>query len=1018
MLVAVLLVAPGFIDWTPYRDTFAAQLTRTTGRPVTIGGDVSFAILPRPALSASAVHVRDTEGEGALEIGRLSAGLAFAPLLRGALQFRELRLEDMTGSLRLGPSWSPLFSPAPAQPDAVPRDTGEPFQVHVQSVEIVNGAVAVKDAGGGALIELADMDLRGVVNGRDSYAVTGALRAAGIAAAVDVRLGAGGASGVRPTTATARLVDIDTTVTATGRLALAKHSFDGDVSVSGAQAAGLFALLGLEGPARPALAKPFTMSAKIALDDTGAAFNSLAADIGGTAAKGSAEWRKARAPQLITTLDFAVFALEDWIAAPAAAPPAPVSAPAVPAPESLPSRGAAPLSAAFTLRFPALSLRGQGLRDGRITATLADRELKISEAVVTLPGTTRLSGFGLVNLAEGAAAIDGVVTLQTFDARGFLGWLGADVDSVPPGRLGSASFQAALQGTFNFLELNDIEATLDTARMGGRLSFAPRARPFVGIDLRVQNVNLDTYRGAAPPAQSTPAPVTVPAKPDVYGVTPSATAFAGLGGVDAEVRLEVEGLTAGGLPGGRVGLDLGLKDGALQIRTVSFEKVAGATAWFSGAMAGFGTALQFNNLQFDLAGEDIARLAAFAGLDLAPALKALGAASLTGTLNGTAVQADVNATFKAGALTARVNGQVMDLDKTPRFNGQVEAAHPKFSDLMRLAAAWPANAREPGALALQARVAHDAGKTAINDLRLTIGRDRASGAVEIVRADGRVQATATVSDIQMDLDRVMPPEPSAAIRPGGAAASPDGPPSPAPEAWPFLRGWSGDIALSGPALTLRGLALQDFTARIVVADDAAELADWKGKIFGAPGQLALRLAAAPEPGLQGQLAVSKADLRALVTALNGGRSTLKSSGTANIVASFNAKGGDTDALLANLSGNGTLEVSGTETGNGLSAGLLGPLSAAAQLDVGTPGKPAPVTFSTRLNAANGVIKLDGAEVSSRSHTGRFGGQIDLVRKQVDLSGTLVPRKAGEDPLPISIKGAVDRPNIRLLPPPR
>src|SRR5690606_38078183 len=96
-LLAVAVVAPGFMDWTPYRDTFAAQLSRTTGRLVAIDGGVSFAILPRPALTASSVRVVDAANKDMVEIGRLSARLAFAPLLRGALQFRELRLEDATG---------------------------------------------------------------------------------------------------------------------------------------------------------------------------------------------------------------------------------------------------------------------------------------------------------------------------------------------------------------------------------------------------------------------------------------------------------------------------------------------------------------------------------------------------------------------------------------------------------------------------------------------------------------------------------------------------------------------------------------------------------------------------------------------------------------------------------------------------------------------------------------------------------------------------------------------------------
>lgn len=1014
-----MLVAPGFIDWTPYRETFAAQLSRTTGRPVTIGGEVSFAILPRPALSASAVHVGGAAGPDMLDIGRLSARLAFAPLLRGALQFRDVRLEDTTGAITLSDSWSP-FASQPASPSAPSGGSApEPFQVHVQSVEIVNGAVTVRAANGAPLVDLANMDLRGRVESRDSYTVTGALRAAGVAMAVDVRLGSGGAEGIRASSATVRLVDANAAVTASGRLALAKRTFEGDLSVSGPQGAALLATLGLPAPPRPALTKPFSLSAKVAVDGTGVAFNGLALDIGGTAATGAADWRTARTPQLTTTLDFGVFSIEDWLASPAApaAPEGTSPPPAVSPPSAVPSPPL--LSAEVALRFPALSLRGQGLRDGRVTASIANNELKISEVAVTLPGATRLSGFGLVNLAGDAAAVDGVVSLQTFDARGLFGWLGVDTAGIPPGRLSSASLQAALQGTVNFLELNDIEAAVDTARIGGRLSFAPRARPFVGIDLRVENVNFDSYRGAPPsaPPESPSAPAAT-ARPEVYGVTPSATAFSGLGGFDAEVHVEVDGLTAGGLPGGRVGLDLGLKNGTLEIRTASFEKVAGATAWFSGAVAGFGTALQFNDLQFDLAGEDIERLAALAGVDLSPALQALGTASLTGTLNGTALQSDVTATLKAGGLTARVGGQLMELDKRPRFSGQVDAAHPKFSEIMRAASAWPANARDPGAFALQARIVQDPDKTTISDARLTIGRDRIAGSAEILRADGRTQVTASLTDILFDLDRVMPPMPPAPARPATTGAAPAADAAPAEqETWTFLQGWSGDISVAGPGFTARGVQLQDFSARIVVADDAAELADWQGKIFGAPGQLALRLTATP-PAVQGQLTVNKADFRALVAAVNGGRTNLKSSGTANVVASFSAKGPSAADLAASLSGNGTLTVSGTETGGGLSAGLFGPLSAAAQLDVGTPGKPAPVTLSTRLSAANGVITLETAEVSSRSHTGAFTGTLSLPRRQVDLSGTLVPRKAGEDKLPIAIKGPVDRPNIRLLPPPR
>ena len=986
---------------------------------------MTFVLVPRPALEAGRVRVGG--GAETVTIGGVKAWLGFLPLLKGDLYFRDLRLDDANGAITIDLPWSE--TPA-AVVGAPPAPAPPAVNVDIDRVELNGGDLTLRDRSGATLIRLQGMDLELSEDGRDRFRVVGDLQLNDEPMSLEARLGARGGDGVRAVSVSARVPAAQTVFSVSGRVSLVKRSFDGDVSLKGERGAALLATLGLPLGETPALSRAIALSAKASADATGVTLGALTLDAGGTAAKGALEWRREKSPQLTLRLDFAPFALEDWhrpptaVATPAPQPAAPPTAASVAEKRVLDA-----LTADIALRFPALSYRNQGLRDGSVTATLAAGELTISDASVTLPGTTRLQGFGVVALAQPSPAVDGIVSLQTFDARGFFSWLGADVAGVPPGRLCSASFQGALQGSLNFLEMNAIEGALDTARIGGRLSYAPRARPFFGVDLRVENVNFDSYRGQSrEPASLEPvaASPSVAKPPEVYGVTPSGTAFAGLAGFDAEVHVELDGVTVGGLPGGRVGLDLGLKDGTLEIRTASFEKIAGTTAWASGSISGFGTALQFNGLQFDLAGEDIARLAALVGVDLDPALKSLGAASLTGTLNGGAVQADVTATLKAAGLTARATGQIMELDKDPRFNGQIEANHPRFSELMRATPySWPANMRDPGALALQARVAQESGKTTVTEARLTVGKDRIAGMADITRIDARTQVTASLTDILLDLDRLLPPNEAAPARPAGVGAKPAAAPATSPSpwsqdevTWSFLKGWSGEIAVGGPSFTARGVALQDFSARIVVADDAAELADWQGNVFGAPGQLSLRLVATPEPALQGQLTVQRADFRALVAALNGGRTNLKSSGTADIVVGFSTRGTSAAGFASALTGTATLNVAASETGTGLSAGLLGPLNAAAQLDVGTPGKPAPITFQTRLVATDGLIKLESAEVSSRSHIGSFAGSLNLPRRQVDVSGTLVPRKAGEDPLPISIRGAMDRPTIRLLPPPK
>src|SRR5690606_22515838 len=154
---------------------------------------------------------------------------------------------------------------------------------------------------------------------------------------------------------------------------------DGDVTVKGDHSAPLIAALGWTGFGKaPALLRPFTLSAKTSAGPSGIALSDVSVDLGGSAAKGVIEWRRERTPQFTVSLDFAPITLEDWRPGADGAPaPAPAAAPETAG--TVEDGQASGLTAEIALRFPALSFRGQGLRDGRMTATLEDGELKISD---------------------------------------------------------------------------------------------------------------------------------------------------------------------------------------------------------------------------------------------------------------------------------------------------------------------------------------------------------------------------------------------------------------------------------------------------------------------------------------------------------------------------------------------------------------------------------------------------------------------------------------------------------------
>lgn len=220
--------------------------------------------------------------------------------------------------------------------------------------------------------------------------------------------------------------------------------------------------------------------------------------------------------------------------------------------------------------------------------------------------------------------------------------------------------------------------------------------------------------------------------------------------------------------------------------------------------------------------------------------------------------------------------------------------------------------------------------------------------------------------------------------------------------------------------------MRDFVARLLVADDAGELTEWNGKVFGVPGQIYLRLAATPEPTVQGEIGFLGGDLAAAAAAVNGGESNsagLKPSGKADFAGSFRAQGATPAALVAALSGSASVKITASETGSGVVSGLLGAVAAASRLESTVGSRTAGVvTLESRVSAADGRIKVEDATVASKSYGGAFSGTIDLPRWLVDITGKLRLEAGGSGDatrptlVPITVKGALDLPNIMLLPP--
>ncbi len=92
LALGAALVGPYFIDWQSRRGDVEAALSQAVGAEVRTGGDIRVRLLPSPILALENVTVRNG-GEAQLTAERIVAELAVGALLRGELRFTDATLE-------------------------------------------------------------------------------------------------------------------------------------------------------------------------------------------------------------------------------------------------------------------------------------------------------------------------------------------------------------------------------------------------------------------------------------------------------------------------------------------------------------------------------------------------------------------------------------------------------------------------------------------------------------------------------------------------------------------------------------------------------------------------------------------------------------------------------------------------------------------------------------------------------------------------------------------------------------
>lgn len=144
LALVTALIGPFFVDWGAHRAAFETEASRIVGLPVQVLGDVDARLLPSPRIRFGDVVVGDLE-HPLVRVARFELDVDVAPLIKGDVRVREMRLERPEVELGIGGDGRITGLGAAGQGPAAA----------VERIEIVDGRLSLRDArkGEGITIE-------------------------------------------------------------------------------------------------------------------------------------------------------------------------------------------------------------------------------------------------------------------------------------------------------------------------------------------------------------------------------------------------------------------------------------------------------------------------------------------------------------------------------------------------------------------------------------------------------------------------------------------------------------------------------------------------------------------------------------------------------------------------------------------------------------------------------------------------------------------------------------------------
>jgi len=568
LIVAAILIVPGFLDWSRYAGLIEAQAEAVTGRDVTIAGDVRISLLPSPTLTlgrTTVANAPDADAPHMAEVEGMTAELSVGSLFRGDLNISRLSMQgpklwlEETSEGR--GNWQfQNGAPDDARPDdtadattddATPAALDTLPPITIDEIEITGGLISLRNLGIGTDVEITSIDaLVGAAGLSGPYRAKGQATIGGERADFLATLGEVAPDKAYPANVSLTFKDAEAAVSGivTGRGADVR--FDG--AVDAGASAGLAPVLGAL-----TAGQPVSLSAGIVATPGGIDLRDIEAEAGAVTLAGT--FSATAGPSFSVDLDAALNRV-DFTGFDTAGMPLTVDTVSG-AIQSFIEQAPA---GTYRVRAEDVRLPTERLSSVDILAEAGGDTVSISSFTATLPGDAEASAEGALSVGGEGAYFSGDVELRSSKPSQLVAWVngGSVPDLLSEQPLQKLFAKAAVFLTPARVSLDKLVVDLDGGRFIGQAGTTFEARPEVDISLDVDAIAL--------PIESLPVSDRI---------VPGRTIDLGF---DGRVAVNVGSFDTGPVHVENVSLELESSGTDLVVRELLFQSAQGASATLSG----------------------------------------------------------------------------------------------------------------------------------------------------------------------------------------------------------------------------------------------------------------------------------------------------------------------------------------------------------------------------------------------------------------------------------------------------